>query len=45
VDRRSANLDAWFDNFRAVLIEFDFAGVGDDGEPTFTEAQLSWKCR
>jgi hypothetical protein len=22
------------------LIEFDFAGVGDDGEPTFTEAQL-----
>ena len=35
-----ANLDAWFDNFRAFLIEFDFAGVGDDGEPTFTEAQL-----
>jgi hypothetical protein len=27
------------------LIEFDFAGIGDDGEPTFTEAQLSWKCR
>jgi hypothetical protein len=35
-----ANLDAWFDNFRAFLIEFDFAGVVDDGEPTFTEAQL-----
>ena len=35
-----ANLDAWFDNFQAVLIEFDFAGVGDDGEPTFTEAHL-----
>jgi hypothetical protein len=40
VDRHSANLDAWFDNFRAFLIEFDFASVGDDGEPTFTEAQL-----
>jgi hypothetical protein len=26
-----ANLDAWFDNLRAFLIEFDFAGVGDDG--------------
>ena len=35
-----ANLDAWFDNFRAFLIGFDFAGIGDDGEPTFTEAQL-----
>jgi hypothetical protein len=35
-----ANLDAWFDNFRAFLIEFDFAGIGDDGEPTFTKAQL-----
>ena len=34
------NLNAWFDNFRAFLIEFDFAGVGDNGEPTFTEAQL-----
>ncbi len=28
-----ANLDAWFDNFRALLIEFYFAGIGDDGEP------------
>ena len=35
-----ANLDAWFNNFRAILIEFDFAGVGDNGDPTFTEAQL-----
>jgi hypothetical protein len=35
-----ANLDTWFDNFRTFLIEFDFAGVGDDGESTFTEAQL-----
>ena len=35
-----ANLDAWFENFRAFLIEFNFAGIGDDGEPTFTEAQL-----
>jgi hypothetical protein len=26
-----SNLDAWFDNFRAFLIEFDFAGIGDDG--------------
>jgi hypothetical protein len=29
-----------FNNFRAFLIEFDFAGVGDNGEPTFTKAQL-----
>jgi hypothetical protein len=35
-----ANLNAWFDNFRAFLIKFDFPGVGDNGEPTFTEAQL-----
>jgi hypothetical protein len=35
-----ANLDAWSVHFRAFLIEFDFAGVGDNGEPTFTEAQL-----
>jgi hypothetical protein len=35
-----ANLLAWFNNFRAFLIEFDFAGVGDDGELMFTEAQL-----
>ena len=35
-----SNLDAWFDNFRAFLIELDFAGVGDDWEPTFTKAQL-----
>ncbi len=35
-----ANLNAWFDNFRAFLIEFDFAGVGDDGEPTFTKVHL-----
>ena len=34
------NLNVWFDNFRAFLIEFDFAGVGDNGEPTFTEVQL-----
>ena len=34
------NLNAWFDNFQAFLIKFDFTGVGDDGEPTFTEAQL-----
>jgi hypothetical protein len=35
-----ANLDVWFNNFRAFLIEFNFAGIGDDGDPTFTEAQL-----
>jgi len=35
-----ANLNAWFINFRAFLIGFDFASVGDDGEPTFTKAQL-----
>ncbi len=35
-----SNLDAWFDNFRSFLIEFDFAGVRDDGEPTYTKAQL-----
>jgi hypothetical protein len=36
-----ANLYAWFNNFRAFLIEFDFASIGDDGaELTFTEAQL-----
>jgi len=34
------NLNMWFVNFRAFLIEFDFAGVGNDGEPTFTEAQI-----
>ena len=35
-----ANLNAWFKNFWAFLIEFDFAGAGDYGEPTFTDAQL-----
>ena len=35
-----ANLNAWFSNFWAFLIKFDFASVGDDGVPTFTEAQL-----
>ncbi len=25
------NLVQWFDNFKAFLVEFDFAGVGDDG--------------
>ena len=34
------NLVQWFDNFKAFLVEFDFAGVGDDGELTFTEEQL-----
>ena len=34
------NLNAWFDNFQAFLIEFDFTGVGDNGEPTFTGVQL-----
>ena len=30
-----ANLDAWFGNFWAFLIEFDFAGIGeDDGKTT-----------
>ena len=36
-----ANLNAWFDNLRAFLIEFDFASIGDNGAVlTFTEAQL-----
>ena len=34
------NLNKWFENFKAFLVEFDFAGVGDDGELTFTEDQL-----
>ena len=34
------NLIKWFENFKAFLVEFDFAGVGDDGELTFTEEQL-----
>jgi hypothetical protein len=37
-----SNLDAWFINFRAFLVEFNFAGVGDDGELMFTEEQLRW---
>jgi len=36
-----SNLDAWFDNFRAFLVEFDFAGVLG-AELTFTEEQLRW---
>jgi hypothetical protein len=40
VGRPALRTIAWIDNFRAFLIKFDFAGVGDDGEPTFTEAQL-----
>ena len=34
------NLIKWFENFKAFLVEFDFAGVGDDGKLTFTEEQL-----
>ena len=34
------NLLNWFEIFKAFLDEFDFAGVGDDGELTFTEEQL-----
>ena len=34
------NLIQLFDNFKAFLVEFNFAGVGDDGELTFTEEQL-----
>ena len=34
-----ANLDAWFDNFRAFLVEFDFAGVLG-AELTFLEEQF-----
>jgi len=34
-----ANLDAWFDNFRAFLVEFDFSGVLGS-ELTFSEEQL-----
>ena len=36
------NLLNWLNNFKAFLVEFDFAGVGDDGELTFTEEQLRW---
>ncbi len=36
------NLFNWFKIFKAFLVEFDFAGVGDDGELTFTEEQLHW---
>ncbi len=32
----------WFENFKAFLAEFNFAGVGDNGELTFTEEQLRW---
>ena len=34
------NLLNWFKNFKAFLVEFDFAGVGDDWELMFTEEQL-----
>jgi hypothetical protein len=34
-----SNLDAWFVNFWVFLVEFNFAGVGDNGELTFTEEQ------
>ena len=34
-----ANLNAWFDNFRAFLVEFNFAGVLG-AELTFSEEQL-----
>ena len=38
-----ANLDAWFDNFWAFMIKFDFSGIEDNGaELTFMEAQLRW---
>ena len=36
------NLFNWFENFKTFLIEFDFAGIDDDGELTFTEEQLRW---
>jgi hypothetical protein len=36
-----SNLLNWFENFKAFLVEFDFAGVDDEGgELTFTEEQL-----
>jgi len=34
------NLFNWFEKFKAFLVEFDFAGVDDGGELTFTEEQL-----
>jgi hypothetical protein len=34
------NLIKWFKIFKAFLVEFDFVGVGDNGELTFTEEQL-----
>ena len=34
------NLFNWYKKFKALLVEFDFAGVGDDVELTFTEEQL-----
>jgi len=34
------NLFNWFEKFKAFLVEFDFAGVGDVVELTFTEVQL-----
>ena len=37
-----SNLFNWFENFKAFLVEFNFAGIGDDGELTFTEHQLHW---
>ena len=37
-----SNLFHWFENFKAFLVEFDFVGVGDDGELMFTEEQLRW---
>ena len=36
------NLFQWFEYFKAFLVEFNFAGVGDDGELTFMEEQLRW---
>ena len=32
----------WLENFKASVAEFNFAGIGDDGELTFTEEQLHW---
>jgi len=34
------NLIKWFENFKAFLVELDFAGVGDDEKLTFLEEQL-----
>ena len=36
-----SNLLNWFENFKAFLVELDFAGIDDEGgELTFTEEQL-----